>query len=60
MCRHGFDDLSLERIRSQLGGAVIMDLGLAMHGKMTFKDDHVMPRQDEAPSEIQVQLASAA
>ena len=37
MCRHGFDDLSLERIRSQLGGAVIMGLGLAMRGKMTLK-----------------------
>jgi hypothetical protein len=37
MCRHGFDDLNLARIHSQLEGAVIIGMGSAMHGKTTFK-----------------------
>jgi isoquinoline 1-oxidoreductase beta subunit len=55
-----------ERIRSQLEGAVIMGLTLAMHGEISFKKgraeqsnfhDHVLLRQSEAPREIRVHLA---
>lgn len=55
-----------ERIRSQVEGSVIMGLGLAMHGQITFKGgsavesnfhDHVLLRQMEAPREIRVHLA---
>jgi isoquinoline 1-oxidoreductase beta subunit len=55
-----------ERIRSQMEGSVIMGLGLAMHGEITFKGgsvvqsnfhDHVLPRHAEAPREIRVHLA---
>ncbi|SIR76269.1 xanthine dehydrogenase family protein molybdopterin-binding subunit [Pseudacidovorax sp. RU35E] len=55
-----------ERIRSQVEGSVIMGLGLAMHGEITFKDgrvtqsnfhDHVMLRHNQAPRQIRVHLA---
>jgi len=55
-----------ERIRSQVEGSVIMGLGLAMHGQITFKDgravqsnfnDHVLLRHIEAPRELRVHLA---
>jgi isoquinoline 1-oxidoreductase beta subunit len=57
-----------ERIRSQLEGAVIMGLGLAKHGEITFKkgrvvqnnfNDHVMLRHNESPREIRVHFAPA-
>ena len=57
-----------ERIRSQVEGAAIMGLGLAMHGEISFKDgrvvesnfhDHPMLRQNEAPRTIRVHLASS-
>ena len=57
-----------ERIRSQIEGAVIMGLGLAKHGEITFKDgkvvqsnfnDHAMLRLNEAPREIRVHFAPA-
>ncbi|MFT5642865.1 MAG: isoquinoline 1-oxidoreductase beta subunit, partial [Janthinobacterium sp.] len=57
-----------ERIRSQVEGAVIMGLTLAMHGEISFKDgrvqqsnfhDHVLLRQREAPREIRVHLAQS-
>ena len=57
-----------ERIRSQLEGAVIMGMTLAMHGEISFKKgraeqsnfhDHVLLRQSEAPHEIRVHLAPA-
>ena len=57
-----------ERIRSQVEGAVIMGLGLALHGEITFKagqvtqsnfHDHVLLRQNEAPRQIRVHLAPA-
>ncbi len=57
-----------ERIRSQLEGAVIMGLGLAKHGEITFKagkvvqsnfNDHAMLRLNEAPREIRVHFAPA-
>ena len=57
-----------ERIRSQLEGAVIMGLTLAMHGEISFKKgraeqsnfhDHVLLRQSEAPRAIRVHLAPA-
>lgn len=55
-----------ERIRSQLEGAAIMGLSLAMHGEISFKNgrvvesnfhDHPMLRQNEAPRTIRVHLA---
>jgi len=57
-----------ERIRSQLEGSVIMGLGLAKHGEITFKNgrvvqnnfnDHVMLRHNESPREIRVHFAPA-
>lgn len=54
-----------DRIRSQLEGSVIMGLGLAMHGQVTFKDgsvqqsnfhDYALPRHAEAPREIRCHL----
>ena len=57
-----------ERIRSQLEGAVIMGLGLAKHGEITFKagkvvqsnfNDHAMLRLNEAPRTIRVHFAPA-
>ena len=54
-----------ERIRSQMEGAVIMGLSLAMHGEITFKEgqvvqsnfhDHVLLRNNEAPREIRVHI----
>jgi isoquinoline 1-oxidoreductase beta subunit len=58
--------VNTERIRSQLEGAAIMGLGLAMHGEISFKNgrvvesnfhDHPMLRQSEAPRSIRVHLA---
>lgn len=55
-----------ERIRSQLEGACIMGMGLALHGEISFKNgavvesnfhDHLMLRNREAPQEIRVHLA---
>ncbi len=55
-----------ERIRSQVEGAAIMGLGLAMHGEISFNNgrvvesnfhDHKMLRQNEAPRSIRVHLA---
>ncbi len=57
-----------ERIRSQLEGAVIMGLGLAKHGEITFKDgkvvqsnfnDYAMLRLNESPRDIRVHFAPA-
>ena len=57
-----------ERIRSQLEGAVIMGLGLAKHGEITFKagkvvqsnfNDHAMLRLNESPQTIRVHFAPA-
>jgi isoquinoline 1-oxidoreductase beta subunit len=54
-----------ERIRSQLEGAVVMGLSLAMFGEITFKDgrvqqrnfnDYRVTRMNEAPAEIHVHL----
>ena len=54
-----------ERIRSQVEGAAIMGLGLAMHGEISFKNgrvvesnfhDHKMLRQNEAPRSIRVHI----
>ncbi len=58
--------VNTERIRSQVEGAVIMGLTLAMHGEISFKTgrvvqsnfhDHVLMRQNEAPRKIRVHLA---
>ncbi len=57
-----------ERIRSQLEGAVIMGLGLAQFGEITFKagrsqqdnfHQYRVPRMNEAPGEIRVHLLPA-
>ncbi len=57
-----------ERIRSQLEGAVIMGLGLAMFGEITFKKGRAqqnnfhqyrVTRMNEAPAEIRVHLIPA-
>jgi isoquinoline 1-oxidoreductase beta subunit len=54
-----------ERIRSQLEGAVIMGIGVALHGGITFKDGKVeqnnfdrytVPRINEVPRDIRVHL----
>ena len=54
-----------ERIRSQLEGAVVMGLSLAMFGEITFKHGRVqqdnfhqyrVTRMNEAPAEIRVHL----
>ncbi|MDR1968823.1 MAG: xanthine dehydrogenase family protein molybdopterin-binding subunit [Burkholderiaceae bacterium] len=55
-----------ERIRSQAEGAVIMGIGIAKHGEITFKDGrvvqgnfdgHVLLRHNERPATIRVHLA---
>jgi isoquinoline 1-oxidoreductase beta subunit len=57
-----------DRIRSQLEGAVIMGLGLALFGEITFKagrsqqdnfHQYRVPRMNEAPGEIRVHLIPA-
>jgi len=57
-----------ERIRSQIEGACIMGISLAMSGEISFKDGAVMQdnfhaypvtRMDEAPREIRVHLLPA-
>jgi isoquinoline 1-oxidoreductase beta subunit len=57
-----------DRIRSQLEGAVIMGLGLALSGEITFKagrsqqdnfHQYRVPRMNEAPGEIRVHLLPA-
>ncbi|NTZ05654.1 xanthine dehydrogenase family protein molybdopterin-binding subunit [Burkholderia metallica] len=56
-----------ERVRSQLEGAVVMGLGIALHGEITFKDGHPeqsnfngfqVLRMNEAPREIRVHLVA--
>jgi isoquinoline 1-oxidoreductase beta subunit len=56
-----------ERVRSQLEGAVIMGLGLALHGEISFKDgraeqsnfnDFLVLRMNEAPREIHVHMVA--
>ncbi|HEF5785430.1 TPA: xanthine dehydrogenase family protein molybdopterin-binding subunit [Burkholderia multivorans] len=56
-----------ERVRSQLEGAVVMGLGLALHGEITFKDGQPeqsnfngfqVLRMNEAPREIRVHLVA--
>jgi isoquinoline 1-oxidoreductase beta subunit len=58
-----------ERIRSQFEGGVIMGLGLALSGEISFKDgrvlqsnfhDYLVPRINEAPKSIRVHLVPAA
>jgi isoquinoline 1-oxidoreductase beta subunit len=58
-----------ERIRSQLEGAVIMGLSLAMYGEITFKKgrsqqdnfhQYRVMRMNEAPADIRVHLIPAA
>ena len=58
-----------ERIRSQLEGAVIMGLSLAMFGEITFKKgrsqqdnfhQYRVMRMNEAPADIRVHLIPAA
>ena len=60
--------VNTERIRSQLEGAVIMGLGLAKLGEITFKDgqveqsnfnDYAVLRLNEAPQQIRVHFAPA-
>ena len=55
-----------ERIRSQVEGAVVMGIGIAKHGEISFKNgavvqsnfhDHVLLRHNEAPGVIRVHLA---
>lgn len=55
-----------ERIRSQMEGAAIMGIGLALHGEITFSEgrvtqgnfsDYVVLRNFEAPRAIRVHLA---
>jgi isoquinoline 1-oxidoreductase beta subunit len=57
-----------ERIRSQMEGAVIMGIGLALRGEISFKDGHVeqtnfhqfeVLRMNEAPREIHVHMVGA-
>ena len=57
-----------ERVRSQLEGAVIMGLALAMHGEISFKhgrseqsnfNDYLVLRMNEAPHEIHVHMVGA-
>ncbi|MEN3295830.1 MAG: isoquinoline 1-oxidoreductase subunit beta [Burkholderiales bacterium] len=56
-----------ERIRSQLEGAVVMGIGLAKHGEISFKEgrvvqsnfhDHVLVRHNEAPKALRVHLVA--
>ncbi len=60
--------VNTERIRSQLEGAVIMGIGLAKLGEITFKDgkvvqsnfhDYLMLRHNESPRDIRVHFAPA-
>ncbi|WP_019143348.1 xanthine dehydrogenase family protein molybdopterin-binding subunit [Noviherbaspirillum massiliense] len=55
-----------ERIRSQVEGAVVMGIGLAKHGEISFKEgrvvqtnfhDHVLLRHAERPQALRVHLA---
>ncbi|GLQ86460.1 xanthine dehydrogenase family protein molybdopterin-binding subunit [Dyella flagellata] len=57
-----------ERVRSQLEGAVIMGIGLALHGEISFKNgrseqsnfnDYLVLRMNEAPREIHVHMVGA-
>jgi isoquinoline 1-oxidoreductase beta subunit len=57
-----------ERVRSQLEGAVIMGLALALHGEISFKhgrseqsnfNDYLVLRMNEAPREIHVHMVGA-
>jgi isoquinoline 1-oxidoreductase beta subunit len=57
-----------ERVRSQLEGAVVMGLSLAMYGEITFKHGRVqqdnfhqyrVTRMNEAPTDIRVHLIPA-
>jgi isoquinoline 1-oxidoreductase subunit beta len=57
-----------ERVRSQLEGAVIMGIGLALHGEISFKNgraqqsnfnDFLVLRLNEAPREIHVHMVAA-
>jgi len=56
-----------ERVRSQLEGAVIMGVGLALHGEISFKhgraeqsnfNDFLVLRMNEAPREIHVHMVA--
>ncbi|MET0329946.1 MAG: xanthine dehydrogenase family protein molybdopterin-binding subunit [Dyella sp.] len=57
-----------ERVRSQMEGAVIMGIGLAMHGQITFKNGRTeqtnfnafrVLRMSESPREIHVHLVAS-
>lgn len=57
-----------ERVRSQMEGAVIMGIGLALHGEISFKNgraqqsnfnDFLVLRMNEAPREIHVHMVAA-
>jgi isoquinoline 1-oxidoreductase beta subunit len=56
-----------ERVRSQMEGAVIMGLALALHGEISFKNgraqqanfnDYLLLRMNEAPREIHVHMVA--
>jgi isoquinoline 1-oxidoreductase beta subunit len=56
-----------ERVRSQMEGAVIMGLALALHGEISFKNgraqqsnfnDYLLLRMNEAPREIRVHMVA--
>ncbi len=56
-----------ERVRSQMEGSVIMGLGLALHGEISFKDgaaqqtnfhEFEVLRMNEAPREIRVHMVA--
>ncbi|HSH91957.1 MAG TPA: molybdopterin cofactor-binding domain-containing protein [Ramlibacter sp.] len=60
------EQVNVERIRSQLEGAVVMGIGLARYGEISFKEgrvvesnfhDHALLRMNEAPGVIRVHLA---
>ena len=57
-----------ERVRSQMEGAVIMGIGLALHGEVSFKNGHaeqsnfndfLVLRMNEAPREIHVHMVAS-